>query len=243
MQDLIGKKYQYRLIPDEKKTITTVQNETVIFNDGGRVPLNRLNELFLELPDENAMDLTEARKMLTQNVEEIDTVNFFNTAHHNALLSQLKKQAETIDTSKLQQPTLATNTTITDNVQSGPVKKIIVETDEKTGKTFSHEETAPPTSSDFFKKMKRSTEVTINVKIVERIPNLDFIKMMDENFDQGVLEYLIENITETFISSPNIIQAQVREQLNAMVYKKTSKDKPKKEKKKNVVAKNTQANQ
>ena len=124
-------------------------------------------------------------------------------------------------------PVMATNTTL-DGTQSdgGPVRKIIVETDDS-GKTIgSHEEKPVPTGVDFFKKMKRTTDAKINIKFVEKIPNVDFIKMMDENFDQGVLDYLVQNITDNIIAAPNIIHNQVRAQLHDMVYAK--KDKVKK---------------
>lgn len=235
MQDLIGKKYQYRLIEGEFKTISEVKGDTVIFNDGGRVPLNRLDELFQATDDDMNYTAEQARQILNpiHSIDQkMDPNNFFNTTH-NELLEKLKREAEKIDTTKLPTQTLATNTTITEHVNEPPVKKIEVVTNEETGKVTSHEVHAQPTTNDFLKKMKRNTQVEITIKMVESIPNLDFIKMMDENFDHGVLEYLIEDITEKFMASPNIISTQVRAQLTEMMkvgkVKKEKKEKKVKE--------------
>ena len=82
--------------------------------------------------------------------------------------------------------------------------------------------------ANIFKKLKRNQEIDIVVRLVDRIPNLDFIRMMDENFDQGILEYLVQNITEQFLAAPNIIQNQVREQLKTKIYGPQTKSTKKK---------------
>jgi hypothetical protein len=229
MQELIGKKYQYRLIKGEIKTIVDVKGDTVIFDDNGRVPLNRLDEMFDPMEDSGSgMSPVDARKLLTQE-DQLDPSNFFNGRSHHDLLASLKKQAESVDIKTLPEQTMTTNTTVKHVENEPPVKKYEVERNDETGKVVTREETAAPQTSDFFKKMKRNNDVTINVKFVERIPKLDFIKMMDENFDQGVMDYLIDDITEKIIASPQIISAQVRDQLTELIYKKDKKKKKKNE--------------
>jgi hypothetical protein len=231
--DLVGRKYEYRLLKGEIKTIVEVKGDTAIFDDNGRVPLNRLDEMFELVVDNNntQMNPAEARKLLTATEDVLDPSNFFNQRSHQDLLASLKKQAESIDTMKLPEQALTTNTAVKhiEHAKNEPaVKKYEVERDDSTGKVTTVEATAAPKSSDFLKKMKRNHDVTLNIKYIERIPKLDFIKMMDENFDQGVLEYLIEDITEKIMNSPQIIQSQIREQLTDLVYKKESKKKKKK---------------
>jgi len=240
MQDLIGKKYQYKLIPDQVKTITGINGDAVVFDDGGRVPLNRLDELFTLIGATQSPE--EARRFLTQTMDDkMDPQNFFNSTH-NDLLEKLKKEAEKIDTTNLPLPKIATNTAIDNNntVPEGPVRKIVVETDDR-GKVTSREENAAVTQTpnDFFKKMKRNTQVEISIKWVENIPNLDLIKMMDDNFDQGVLEYLVEDITDKIIASPNIVSNQIREQLNKMMKGQTAVKVKKPKKEKNAKADNS----
>lgn len=222
MSNLIGKKFEYNLLKGEIKTVKEIRDDLVIFEDDGRVPIERFDELFTEVS--SPMANSEAKKILF--ADKIDPKTFFDSNNHNQLLEKLKKEAESIDLNKLPAQPIVTNSPVTSRIEEPAVKKIFVETDEVTGKVTSKEETpGVVSSSDFFKKMKRNQDVKINIQIAQRIPNVDFIKMMDENFDQGILEYLVSEITDEIISSPHIIQTQVKKQLQELMDKKEKKKK------------------
>jgi hypothetical protein len=222
MSNLIGKKFEYNLMKGEIKTVKEIRNDLVIFEDDGRVPVERFTELFTEVSSSN----NEAKRVLFNN-DEVDPISFFDNSSHNQLLEKLKKEAENIDLNKTPVQHVDTKSMVDSRVEEPAVKRIFIETDEKTGKITSKEEHLPGTSSDFFKKMKRNQDIKINVQFTQRIPNIDFIKMMDENFDQGVMEYLISEITEEVLASPQIIQTQIRKQLEDLLAKKDSNKKKK----------------
>lgn len=232
MSNLIGKKFEYNLLKGEIKIVKEIKNDLVIFEDDGRVPVERFDELFTEVQGQGTVSTNEAKRILFNN-EELDPKSFFDGNTHNQLLEKLKREAENIDLNKIPQQVVSTNTPVTSRVEEPAVKKILVETDES-GKTTSKEESSPAAqSSDFFKKMKRTYDVKINIQLAQRIPNLDFIKMMDENFDQGILEYLVSEITEEILASPQIIHTQVKKQLQDLMDNKEIK-KAKKKNSKNV---------
>lgn len=210
-KELIGKQYQYKLVPDQIKIVQDVNNDTVIFNDGGRVPLNRLDEMF-QLIGGGIKEM-----IVEENGEEtVDPTKFFDMQHRQVFYQKMKKDIESIDTTNVPQQMVTTNPTIGENISEPPVKRYNIETTED-GKIVTREENSPMSSVDFLKKMKRSNQVEISIKWVENIPNLDFIKMMDENFDHGVLDYLVDDITEKMTASPKIIANQIRTQLSQML--------------------------
>lgn len=235
----------------EIKTVQDVKGELVYFENGSRVPLNRMAELFEEVKDGGLMAPGAAKKLIMESVTDPDVVDpstFFNQP--TGVLETIKKKVEVIDTSKLQEqvvstPTIKQQQQVIPNPPDPwfdpmpqPAKVIDVQRDDNdTTKVIATRDINQPLSSEeqganLFKKLKRNHEIDITIRLVDRIPNLDFIRMMDENFDQGILEYLVQNITEQFLAAPNIIQNQVREQLKNKIYGPTKSTKNSKSTKK-----------
>lgn len=76
------------------------------------------------------------------------------------------------------------------------------------------------TGFPLLKQMKRSKKIKLVLNIDESIPKPDFIKMMDENFDSGVIDYLVTDIVSKLLKTPQLIEKQVRETLEEIVYGK-----------------------
>lgn len=211
MKELIGRKFTYNLVPDQVKTVVTVNNETVVFDDGGRVPLNRFNEMFTSVDSPNSI----------VNAEIVDPKDFLDPSSRSNFYQKLKQDIEKIDVNKVAaQPVTAPKISAEDqmllgNVQEPPVKRINVDIAEDGKVTSTVENTG--SSLDILKKMKRTNQVQLNVSWVENIPSLDFIKIMDENLDNSILEYLVDDIVEKMTTSPGILANQVRTQLKQMI--------------------------
>lgn len=77
-----------------------------------------------------------------------------------------------------------------------------------------------PAGFPLLQQMKKSKKIKLILDIDESIPNPDFIKMMDENFDSGVIDYLVTDIVSKLLKTPQIIEKQVREALEEIVYGK-----------------------
>jgi hypothetical protein len=55
------------------------------------------------------------------------------------------------------------------------------------------------------------------------MPNPTFIKMMDENFNGGILDYLVTDMVSKLLNNPTILEKQIRESLEDIVYGKKRK--------------------
>ncbi|MFV2014725.1 MAG: hypothetical protein ACC656_04815, partial [Candidatus Heimdallarchaeota archaeon] len=78
--------------------------------------------------------------------------------------------------------------------------------------------TSDVSTVSFFKNLKRVHKVKLSVEIEENIPKPDFIKMMDENFDGGVLNFLVTDIVSTFLKKPQLLEKYIRDSLEEIVY-------------------------
>jgi hypothetical protein len=72
-------------------------------------------------------------------------------------------------------------------------------------------------------QMKRNKKIKLNLKVDETMPNPTFIKMMDENFNGGILDYLVTDMVSKLLNNPTILEKQIRESLEDIVYGKKRK--------------------
>lgn len=77
-----------------------------------------------------------------------------------------------------------------------------------------------PEINPMFLKMKRTNKVSLKIDIDEMIPNKDLLKMLEEGFEDSVLEYLTQEIANKVLSDVNI-KSQIHKKLHEYVYGKT----------------------
>ena len=68
-----------------------------------------------------------------------------------------------------------------------------------------------------FDKAKKTHSLNVNLKINEKIPEKDIIKMMEENFDESAIDYYTKQIFIKLMEDPKIIEDQVREAITKYV--------------------------
>jgi len=124
----------------------------------------------------------------------------------------------------------------------GPVKQVIVNRDDykqteqqnegfqpytKTGEPIipgaGAQYTQQPSGSigsTLLSQMKRNKKIKLNLKVDEMMPNPSFIKMMDENFNGGILDYLVTDMVSKLINNPKTLEDQIRSALEEVVYGK-----------------------
>lgn len=71
-----------------------------------------------------------------------------------------------------------------------------------------------------FTKMKRTKKVSLKIDIDEMMPSKDFLKMLEEGFEDSVLDYLTEEIAGKVLSDVSI-KSQIKDKLHEYVYGKT----------------------
>ena len=76
-----------------------------------------------------------------------------------------------------------------------------------------------PEVNPMFTKMKRTQKVSLKIDIEEMMPTKDLLKMLEEGFEDSVLEYLTQEIAGKVLSDVNI-KSQIHKKLHEYVYGK-----------------------
>jgi hypothetical protein len=76
-----------------------------------------------------------------------------------------------------------------------------------------------------FKRTKMNTDFKINLDINNKIPNINYIKMMEESCDISIIEYLATEFTENLLKNPNQIKDKIVDELRKLI---EPKEKPRK---------------
>jgi len=69
-----------------------------------------------------------------------------------------------------------------------------------------------------FKKLKRNYNAKFDLQIEEKIPTIDFIKMMNDNFEMSIIDYLSNQMVNKMLQDPSKLRKQLKDQLETMVY-------------------------
>ena len=71
-----------------------------------------------------------------------------------------------------------------------------------------------------FKNVKRNLDFSINIDIVGKIPRLDFIEMMEDSYENSIIEYLAQEFTNNILSDPSYIRSRIISEIKSMIDKK-----------------------
>jgi len=89
-----------------------------------------------------------------------------------------------------------------------------------------------------FRNVKRSIDFSLEFKISDKIPRLDFIEMMEDSYETSIIEYLADEFTRKLLNDPTLIRNQIIDKINSLIKDKTvAKVKPKVQKKKVIPTK------
>lgn len=69
-----------------------------------------------------------------------------------------------------------------------------------------------------FKKLKRSLKMEFDLKVQEMVPTVEFIKMMNDNFETSIIDYLSNQIISKLLSDPQSLRKQIKDQMETTVY-------------------------
>ena len=254
---MIGRSFKYKLLESDKaRKVVAIESGLVKFDDGGVIEETMLNELFEEVPTA-AVDtpmVNENQTTIQQNTQPApDPNNFFDSSN---LASRIINDAKSIDTTGLadlsstpgarevEKPVEQMIDTPTDQANQA-IKKVEATRNDFTAEDHKFAGTQPentpqqptatqtnvppakPTNS-FLHQLKKNHKVKLHLEIDEQIPKPDFIRMMDENFNNGVLDQLVTEMVDKYLRNPMILERAIKAQLEEIVYgKKKTPTKPK----------------
>jgi hypothetical protein len=198
-------------------------------------------------------DIITPKQNIHNELIDVDVVNpdtfFDDTKIINNISTQAEKLAESLKNTPVDDVTgarvIESPAVLPVEDNPGPVKQVIVNRDDykpneqqkegfqplytKTGEPINpNTATYQAQSNDILgntllQQMKRSKKIKLNIKVDEMIPNPSFIKMMDENFNGGILDYLVADIMSKLINNPSALEKQIRQALESVIYVKKRK--------------------
>jgi hypothetical protein len=69
-----------------------------------------------------------------------------------------------------------------------------------------------------FKNVKRNVDFEMNIKLINKIPRLDFIEMMEDSYETSIIDFLADEFTKNILKDPNIIKEMISDKIKQIVY-------------------------
>ena len=77
-----------------------------------------------------------------------------------------------------------------------------------------------------FRGVKRSVEFSIDLKLENKIPRLDFIEMMEDSYEKSIIDFLADEFMAELLKDPKSLKESIKSKIREMVYKKSVTKKP-----------------
>jgi hypothetical protein len=86
------------------------------------------------------------------------------------------------------------------------------------------EPTYPKTKEDpiytMFRGVKRSVEFSLDLKLENKIPRLDFIEMMEDSYEKSIIDFLADEFMRELLKDPKTLKESIKSKIKEMVYGK-----------------------
>ena len=77
-----------------------------------------------------------------------------------------------------------------------------------------------------FRNAKKVVEFDLDLKLINKIPRLDFIEMMEDSYERSIIDFLASEITNDLLKDPQNLKFQISEKIKEMVYNRKPVRKP-----------------
>lgn len=71
-----------------------------------------------------------------------------------------------------------------------------------------------------FKGIKRSVDFTLDIKLENKIPKIEFIELMEDSYERSLIDYLAEEFANELMKNPEALKKNISEKIREMVYGK-----------------------
>lgn len=75
-----------------------------------------------------------------------------------------------------------------------------------------------------FKGVKRNVDFNISLDIINKIPRLDFIEMMEDSYETSIIDFLADEFTNNLLDNPKVIRDMIKNKIHTMVYGEAVKE-------------------
>lgn len=77
-----------------------------------------------------------------------------------------------------------------------------------------------------FRGVKRSVEFSLDLKLENKIPRLDFIEMMEDSYEKSIIDFLADEFMRELLKDPKSLKESIKSKIKEMVYGKPAAKKP-----------------
>jgi len=77
-----------------------------------------------------------------------------------------------------------------------------------------------------FRGVKRSVEFSLDLKLENKIPRLDFIEMMEDSYEKSIIDFLAEEFMSELLKDPKSLKESIKLKIKEMVYGKPVTKRP-----------------
>lgn len=74
-----------------------------------------------------------------------------------------------------------------------------------------------------FRGVKRSVEFSLDLKLENKIPRLDFIEMMEDSYEKSIIDFLADEFMKELLKDPKSLKESIKSKIIDMVYSKPKK--------------------
>lgn len=190
--ELTGKIFD---INNENKKVVNTDETFAYFEDGARIKKQLLITKYEEVMDPSSFfDNTAGLSGLAKDFQKIDTNAI---TENNSPMSNVNV-VETPTTQVVNSPQPVEQETVTriDNTRIGN----------------------PPAQDNFFSKIKRNNEIEIDFSITEKFPDIEFVRMMNDNYETSIIDHFANEIVEKLLFDPESLLNAVKNRIHEIVY-------------------------
>lgn len=77
--------------------------------------------------------------------------------------------------------------------------------------------------TSIFRGVKRSVDFSLDLKLKNKLPRLDFIEMMEDSYQVSIIDFLAEEFADEFLKNPNLLKKMISDEIRSIVYSKELK--------------------
>lgn len=100
-----------------------------------------------------------------------------------------------------------------------PVQRIDIDREERNVKVSDGRPEIDPVVT-MFKGIKRSVDFTLDLKLENKIPKIEFIELMEDSYERSLIDYLAEEFTNELLKNPAALRQSIANKIREMVYEK-----------------------
>lgn len=216
-----GKKYINKFTDEVNTIMEVVDNEIVIMDNGKKVKTSHLNNPSLYM---------EASSVDTPNID------FSGGGLQNQLFGMLNNiDTNNINDNNTQAPSVSIledvyseSEAVSKKYRGGVRREDVSDHNEKLNRIINPEmevsrEYIPPKPVEnpihsMFRGAKRNLDFNISVEISDKLPRLDFIEMMEDTYEESIIDFLADEFSKKLISDPSIIKESIKNKISLMVF-------------------------